>query len=256
MLPIAAADHAQKQQLENNPAAVYLSSLSKNGRITMKSNLDRVAQLFSGNEMASALDFPWQQLRYQHTAAIRTLLKDKYSPNSASTMLCGVRRVLKEAWRLGFMEAEDYNRAVDLPGIKSETLPRGRALVVGEVSGLISVCKQDFTPAGTRDAAILIMLYGTGLRRSEVAKLNLSDITLETCEVRVIAGKGHKDRTSYLPQWAVPFLHDWLAVRGSETGPLFYQTDKTGKLKPKAISDEVVMRLLKKKSSSSRAYFV
>lgn len=241
----------QNQKLENNPAAVYLSSLSKNGRITMKSSLDKVAQLFTGDKNATALTFSWQQMRYQHTAAIRTLLKDKYSPSSASKMLCGVRRVLKEAWRLGLIEAEDYNRAVDLAGVKSETLPRGRALAVGEISNLLAICKQDTTPAGLRDATILTILYGTGLRRSELAKLKLDDVDLETCEVRVIAGKGNKDRTSYLPQWAITTLKKWIEIRSTEPGPLFYQTDKTGNLKPKAISDEVVMRLLKKRAAQA-----
>ncbi len=47
----------QNQKLENNPAAVYLSSLSINGRITMKSSLDKVAQLFTDDENATALTF-------------------------------------------------------------------------------------------------------------------------------------------------------------------------------------------------------
>lgn len=238
-----------QQPLDRNPAAVYLSSLSKNGRVTMKSSLNKVVQLYTCDDTANALNFPWSEMRYQHTAAIRTLLKDKYSPSSASKMICGIRRVLKEAWRLNLMDAEDYNRAVDLPGVKSETLPRGRALAVNEVRAILEVCQQDTTPAGARDAAVMVILYCTGLRRSEVANLKLENIDLETCEVRVIAGKGHKDRTSYLPPWAIPVLAKWILVRGSEPGPLFYQCDKRGMLREQraVISDEVVMRLLKKR---------
>lgn len=234
--------------LDQNPAAVYLASLSRNGRITMQSSLDQVARLFSGDEKATALSLPWHKLRYQHTAAIRALLKDKYSPSSASKMLCGLRRVLKEAWRLGLMGAEEYRRAVDLSGIKSETLPRGRALAVDEIGELLNACYKDSTPAGARDGAMLVIMYGAGLRRSEIARLKLDDINLETGEVRVLAGKGNKDRLAYLSGPALEALRDWLKVRGSSPGPFFYQTDKTGKLKIKPISDEAVMRVLRKRT--------
>ncbi len=233
--------------LDRNPAAVYLASLSKNGRVTMQSSLDQVARLFTRDEKAAALTFPWHQLRYQHTAAIRASLKEKYGPGSASKMLCGVRRVLKEAWRLGLMEAEDYRRAIDFPGVKSETLPRGRALAVNEVAELLKVCAKDKTPAGPRDAAILAIMYGAGLRRAEIAKLNLVDLNLEEGKIRVLAGKGQKDRLSYLGDWALKILAGWVKVRGEESGPFFYQTNKVGKLKPLAISDEAVMRVLKKR---------
>jgi len=241
------SEQPQQQPLDQNPAAVYLASLSKNGRVTMRSSLNQLVRLYTGDENADCLSFPWQNLRYQHTTAIRTLLKDKYSPGSANTILCGMRRVLKEAWRLGLITSEDFSRAVDLAGIRAETLPRGRALAVSEVSSLIEFCKKDTTPVGVRDSAVIIMLYGTGLRRSELANLKLADVDVETGEVKVFAGKGHKDRVSYLPQWALPALTGWIKVRGSEAGPLFYQSDKTGGISQKVISDEVVMRLLKKR---------
>ncbi len=239
---------ADELPLDQNPAAVYLASLSRNGRITMQSSLDQLARLFTGNDDATALRLPWHRLRYQHTAAIRALLKDKYNPASATKMICGMRRVLKEAWRLGLTEAEEYRRAVDLSGIKSEKLPRGRALSVEEVGELLRVCLADAAPVGARDAAILVVMYGTGLRRSEIAGLKLNDVHIETGQVRVLAGKGNKDRLTYLSGPALEALSEWLKVRGPEAGPFFYQADKTGQLKPKGISDEAVMRLLRKRT--------
>ena len=47
-----------------------------------------------------------------------------------------------------------------------------------------------------RDRAILETLYGNGgLRRTELLNLNVEDVDLERREIRVVAGKGNKDRT-------------------------------------------------------------
>jgi len=118
---------------------------------------------------------PWPAIRYQHTAAIRAALMERYKPSTANKMLAALRGVLKESWRLGYMTAEDYHRATDVHTIKAQTLPRGRALASGEIAALMGVCGRDASPAGIRDAAPIAILYGAGLRRSESVGLDLSD---------------------------------------------------------------------------------
>jgi integrase len=67
------------------------------------------------------------------------------------------KRCLVKAWRVS-------------KAIKSETLPRGRALSSGELRALFEACA-DGTKAGVRDAALLAILYAGGLRRSEAVSL-------------------------------------------------------------------------------------
>ncbi len=83
-------------------------------------------------------------------------------------------------------------------------------------------------PAGARDAAIFAALYIGGVRRSELASLDLTDYVPEPPALRVRAGKGNKAREVPLTASAVAVLADWLAVRGDRPGGLFVPTTKGG----------------------------
>ena len=78
--------------------------------------------------------------------------------------LSTLRGVLKTAWRLGQMNAEDYYRAADIENVKGETLPAGRELTNDEITRLTDVCTVDITPVGVRDGAIIALMYTCGLR--------------------------------------------------------------------------------------------
>jgi len=64
----------------------------------------------------------------------------------------------------------------------------------------------------TRDLALLAVMYGGGLRVSEVVGLNLDDVDLNQLELRVF-GKGRKERIVPLPEGAVQYLQRYLEER-------------------------------------------
>jgi len=66
-----------------------------------------------------------------------------------------------------------------------------------------------------RDLALLAVMYGGGLRVSEVVGLNLYDVDLQQFELRVF-GKGRKVRIVPLPEGAVQYLQSYLAERMSD----------------------------------------
>lgn len=68
-------------------------------------------------------------------------------------------------------------------------------------------------PAGVRDAAMLEVLYASGLRVGELCGLDIDDVDRQARTVRVL-GKGNKQRTVPLGHPAVVALDAWLAVRG------------------------------------------
>ena len=204
--------------LIEHPAEVYLLGLGQGSRNTMRQALNAVAFLLSENSCdATTLD--WSQLRYKHTAALRAVLVEKYASRTANKMLSALRRVLKEALRLELMDAKDYARAVDISNIKVTKELRGRALTPQEIARLMDVCLNDPTPAGFRDAGLIAILRGSGLRRREVVNPDLSDFNSDTGGVQVRGGKGGKDRMVYLPEGALAVVLDWLDVRGNAVGP-------------------------------------
>ncbi len=232
---------------DRHPAFTYLARLAPGSRRTMRQALDTVARIVSGGVL-DAETMRWEALQYSHTIAVRTVLGERYAPSTANKMLAALRGVLREAWRLGLMDAETYRRATDLPCIRGERLPRGRALSTGELRSLFRVCGDDPSPAGRRDAAMLAVLYGAGLRRSELVTLDLNDYEPETGTVTVRQGKGRKDRTGYAANGAQEALEGWLNVRGSEPGALFLPIDKGGTVHHRRMVDQTVLVVLRKRA--------
>lgn len=100
-----------------------------------------------------------------------------------------------------------------------------RSLKVAEIGRLIRSLPKD--TLGLRDRAMVELLYGTGMRRGELAKLDLSDIDFDQRQVFVRQGKGRKDRVVPLGRKAKEALLDYLErsrprlVRGVDRGAAF-----------------------------------
>lgn len=134
---ISSAELAPVEMLpiDRNPAAVYLAGLtSQTSKRTMRDALNRIATLVWGIDTRAAvskkqrdqlqqlyLSFPWAELRFQHTSAIRAQLAETHAAATANKMLSALRGVLKAAWRLDQLPSDEYQRAVDLDGIIGET---------------------------------------------------------------------------------------------------------------------------------------
>jgi integrase len=211
----------------------------------MREALNAIARLLT-NDSCDAQTLDWAKLRYQHTAAVRSVLMEKYSPAMANKMLCALRRVLQEAWRLGLMSTEDYGRATDIQSVRGKSLLKGRALDGEEIAALWENCIQDNSNLGARDAALLAILT-VGLRRSEVTHLDLSDFKSRSRSLTIREAKGRRERIVYLPEAGVRAVQDWLLVRGKEAGPLFYPLDKGNKVIQRRMSEQGVLRALQRR---------
>jgi integrase/recombinase XerC len=73
-------------------------------------------------------------------------------------------------------------------------------------------------PMGVRDHAAMELLYGAGLRASELCSLRLRDLDLARGHARVL-GKGRKERIAQIGAPAREALRAWLDVRGGFARP-------------------------------------
>ncbi|HFQ93278.1 MAG TPA: integrase [Anaerolineae bacterium] len=231
---------------DQNPAAVYLASLSPGSRPVMRGALDVVAQIITGDDNATCSDIPWHELRYQHTAAIRAQLAARYAHSTANKILSALRGTLKAAWQLGLMSADDYFTAVSVKAVKGERLPPGRSLSQGEIAALLDTCQP--TPAGVRDAAIIAILYACGLRRGELVNLDLADFDPNESRLKV-RGKRNKERFVPIVNGARASLEDWLAVRGGTPGPLF--TGLGNKQRGGRLTTQAIYAMLKRRADEA-----
>lgn len=227
--PLALGDALVVAAPHRSPALAYLAGLAPSSRATQVRALDRIAEIATGGA-ESAASLPWETLTPGVTKALRAALAERYAPATANRHLAALRGVLREAWRLGLMGADAFQRAADVPDVRGSRLPAGRALGAGEVRALFEACARDANrAAGLRDAAALALLYGTGLRRAEAVGLELDAFDRETGELRV-RGKGEKERLAHLVNGARRALEAWLAVRGDAQGALLTPTTKSGRV--------------------------
>ena len=229
--------------LDRNPAAVYLAGrASAVGRRGLQRSLNRAAEVFTGGLATSGLVVDWAAVRYQHVAALRAvLIDDGAKPATVNHVLAAVRGTIKEAWRLGLIDAEALARVTDVPNVKASSLPAGRHVDAGEVAALFRACGDE--PVGARDAAMLALLYGCGLRRSEAVVVQLADYAAGAVTVR--RGKGRKDRIVYPPRGGRDAIAAWIARRGAWPGALLNPVRKGGHIQQRAMSDQAVMMRLR-----------
>jgi integrase/recombinase XerD len=92
--------------------------------------------------------------------------------------------------------------------------PLPKILSGNDLEAMLAIAGEDQTPAGLRLTLIVEMLYGGGLRVSELAGLTLAAVRTKESFIR-ITGKGNKERLSPLSPAAREALDAYLAVRAS-----------------------------------------
>jgi site-specific recombinase XerD len=140
---------------------------------------------------------------------------EEYKRSTMKTFLVSIRSLLK--YLIVEESIETMPPEQIILGKSDDRIPK--ILNRDQLEGLFGVQDQQ-KRSGLRDRAILETLFSTGLRVSELVKLNKDEVNLETGEFSVI-GKGRKARVVYLSPSAISWIKKYLAVRGDEFNPLF-----------------------------------
>lgn len=215
-------------RVSGDPAACYLGGLTASGRRTMAYRLRFVARLFGH---ADASGFAWAQLNYAQVVSVRGhLVESGRAPATVNATLCALVGVAREAWKLGHLSADELARIRSVPRARGSRLPPGRVVGREEVAALLGACRADARGvAGARDAAVLALLFGAGLRRCEPCRPSLDAYSSSTGELRVV-GKGGRERRIYLAGGTAAALDAWITVRGRAPGPLVVALDRSNRL--------------------------
>jgi len=213
-----------KSELSDNPAMVYLASLnSPISRRSMYCAIKALAFLLTSDDSLDPLQFPWEKLDYALTMALRASLANSGRKRTTINLyLSALKGIFRAAFNLELINADKYQRLISIKSVSGEDLPTaaGRQLSQEELRRLFATCENDKSPTGIRDRAILALLYGCGLRREEIVKLDLSHYA--TLDLKLtIHGKRSKNRTGYLTLETAYALNTWLDIRGFDPGALF-----------------------------------
>jgi len=148
-------------------------------------------------------------------AYLAHLSRRKLSRSSIARHLSAMRSFFKYLMREGVVEANPA-RTVATPK-REKHLPS-----VMQTSDIALLLEQPdtSTPLGTRDRAFLELLYGSGLRISELVGIDLDDIELRARLVKV-RGKGKKERIVPFGSKAEEAVRNWLEVRKTDDSALF-----------------------------------
>ncbi len=134
------------------------------------------------------------------------LYKNKLSPRSIKRHLTSIKNFHKYLIRMNKLEV-DVSEFVESPKIR-KTLPK--VLSIKDVSKLMNIHLK--TPFDYRNKAMLELIYGAGLRVSELINLTLYSVDSENCVLR-LTGKGRKERIIPIGEYIISSLAKYLEVR-------------------------------------------
>ena len=224
---------------------------SKHSRRTYESRLRAVAHLLGYEDLRKV---PWENLRYEHVLQIREYLQTVANKSYASVnaTLSAIRAVAEACFNLERMTADDFGRIRNVKMIRGSRDLAGREIMIGEIEALVRVCQAHESPAGIRDIVIIGLLYICGLRRAEVASLNVESYDADEQLIKVI-GKGNKERMVFPDSGTRDAIADWLDVRGHFDGPLLLAILKNGQIRYDngRMSDQAVYDVTKRRAKQA-----
>jgi integrase/recombinase XerC len=172
----------------------------------------------------------------------RAHLSDKNrSPATINRALSALRALLKLARMLGAV-----SWSLDVPNVPAESYRDTRGPGVAGVKRVLATTNgTENERINLRDRAILRLLYDLGLRRAEVASLDVEDVDLPRATVAVIGKRRTMKALLSLAPTTKAALADWLRIRGDEPGPLFVNFDHSDKGETRRLTGTSIYRIVR-----------
>ena len=174
---------------------------------------------------------------------------------SAATInlqLTAIRRLADESTESGWLSPELVTGIRRVRGVKRLGRKIGNWLTGNQARDLLNAVAQN-TLQGRRDGAMLGLLLGCGLRRSEVVGLRQDQLQLRESHWVIVdlVGKGGRIRTVPVPNWCKRLVDLWLRDSGVNEGKVFRRLLKNGARQDAGVTANVVWYAVKRCSSVS-----
>src|ERR1700687_1437589 len=165
---------------------------------------------------------------------------------SINVRITAVRKLAVEAADNGLLAPELANGITRVKGVKSKGVRLGNWRPVREAQTLLNTPDVS-TTKGLRDRAILAVLLGCGLRRSEVAALTFVHVQQRDgrwCIVDLL-GKHGRVRTVPMPTWVKVAIDAWTSAALVQDGRVFRPVNRADQASGEVLSEKVVWQLIK-----------
>lgn len=183
----------------------YLKVERQLSPLTLKSYTHQLSALIGLADEMQIRDWATLEPAQVRSLAARSRRAD-LQPASLALRLSALRSFLD--WQV----SQGALKANPAKGIATPRAPRHlpKNIDVDEVNQLLDIDLND--PLAVRDRAMLEVMYGAGLRLSELVNMDCRHLDLTTGEVWVV-GKGSKERRLPIGRMAVQWIEHWLALR-------------------------------------------
>lgn len=161
------------------------------------------------------------------------------------------RELIPDSWRAGV--TRDWLADIQsVKGIKRLGVRQGNWLSLNQAQALMDAVTGD-DPITLRDRAILAMLLGCGLRRSELARLSCDVIQEREGRPCIIdlTGKGGRIRSMGIPAWTYHHLTAWLDAGGIVDGYIFRAFTRGRKLINRPVTSQQIYNIFKAAASKA-----
>ena len=160
------------------------------------------------------------------------LAEAKLAPSTINVQLSAIRKLAAEASDNGLLDAELASGIGKVRGVNNAGVRAGNWLTREQARELL-LTPDTSTLKGKRDRAILAVLLGCGLRRSELVALEVQQV--EQRENRWVIvdfrGKGGRTRMVPVPAWVKNAIDAWTTAAQISEGSIFRSIGKGGRIK-------------------------
>lgn len=230
----------------SNPAELYIKSLqSNNSKILMKSRLNIICKKIDKD--SNYINIDWSILSYELVLnVIENLKNENKAPATINSYIAAIKGVTKQAWKRKIIKTSTYLWINDIKDINGSRINTGRTLTTNEILKLIKSCNKNKDILGIRDAAIIAISYGAGLRRDETANLKINDYDIKEGTIKII-GKGNKERKNKINKKIQEVIKQWIDCRDKKSEHIFYSIRDNNHVFERKLSGGNIYTMLKKR---------